>query len=158
MLTNRSIPGPKPRLAVMAAIHAREYTTAELATRFAEHLVAQYGVDADITWLLDYTEFHLIPIANPDGRKWAEAGYSWRKNTHDSMTCGYPGEEGLNVNEGVDLNRNSSFKWNGCTTYGCSSGICLLPDLSWRVARLRAGNPGDRGLSAFALSRPPRAG
>ena len=26
---------------VMAAIHAREYTTAELATRFAEHLVAQ---------------------------------------------------------------------------------------------------------------------
>ena len=63
VLTNRAVPGPKPRLAVMAAIHAREYTTAELATRFAEHLVAQYGIDADITWLLDYTELHLIPIA-----------------------------------------------------------------------------------------------
>ncbi len=121
VLTNRSIVGPKPRLAVIAAIHAREYTTAELATRFAEHLVAQYGVDPDITWLLDYTEFHLIPIANPDGRKWAEQGYSWRKNTHDSMTCRFPGETGINIYEGVDLNRNSSFKWNGCTTSGCSS-------------------------------------
>ncbi len=121
VLTNKSIIGPKPRLAVIAAIHAREYTTAELATRFAEHLVAQYGVDPDITWLLDYTEFHLIPVANPDGRKWAEQGYSWRKNTHDSMTCGFPGETGLNIYEGVDLNRNSSFKWNGCTVSGCSS-------------------------------------
>ena len=43
------------------------------------------------------------------------------------MTCGYPGEVGLNVNEGVDLNRNSSFKWNGCLTSGCSSGYaCYL--------------------------------
>ena len=52
-----------------SAIHAREYTTAELTTRFAEHLVNNYNVDADITWLLDHFELHLVPQANPDGRK-----------------------------------------------------------------------------------------
>ena len=69
VLTNQAVPGPKPKLMIISAIHAREYATAELATRFAELLVNNYGIDPDITWLLDYTELHLIPQANPDGRK-----------------------------------------------------------------------------------------
>jgi hypothetical protein len=52
VLTNESIPGPKPTFFLMAEIHAREYTTAELAARFAEYLVANYGTDR-VTWLLD---------------------------------------------------------------------------------------------------------
>ncbi|WP_222426941.1 M14 family zinc carboxypeptidase, partial [Hyella patelloides] len=44
----------KPTLYVNGAIHAREYTTAEIVTRFAEELVDGYGKDADTTWLLDY--------------------------------------------------------------------------------------------------------
>ena len=58
----------------MSAIHAREYATAELITRFAEYLVENYGTDPDITWLLDYNEIHLLLQANPDGRKHAETG------------------------------------------------------------------------------------
>lgn len=112
VITNRATTGPKFRFMLMSAIHAREYTTAELALRFAESLVQGYGIDPDITWLLDHGELHLLVAANPDGRRIAETGVLWRKNTHlDACT-----------NYGVDLNRNSSFKWNGCEGFSCSSG------------------------------------
>src|SRR5690606_27632496 len=55
-LTNQDIPGPKPVMFAMGAIHAREYTTAETVTRFGEYLVNNYGVDPDATWLLDHHE------------------------------------------------------------------------------------------------------
>lgn len=112
-LTNLSIPGPKPVFFATAAIHAREYTTAESALRFAERLVASYGVDADATWLLDHHEFHLMLHANPDGRKKAEAGQSWRKNTNQSY-CG-----ATSSSRGADLNRNFDFYWGA---WGGSSG------------------------------------
>ncbi len=112
-LTNRLKPGPKPVFLVMAAIHSREYTTAELATRFAEYLLQNYGTDPDVTWLLDDTEIDVIPQANPDGRKIAETGVLWRKNRDSANTCldGYW--------FGVDLNRNSSFKWGGSSYQTC---------------------------------------
>jgi carboxypeptidase T len=111
-LTNSAIPGPKPKLFLTAAIHAREYATAELVTRFGEYLVNNYGVDADVTWILDHHEVHLMLQTNPDGRKKAETGLSWRKNT-DNNYC-------ANSNSrGADLNRNFAFKWGCC---GGSSG------------------------------------
>lgn len=112
-LTNSAIPGPKPKLFVMASVHAREYATAELATRFAEYLVQNYGADADVTWLLDYHEIHLLLQANPDGRKIAEAGDLWRKNTNANY-C-FP----TSNDRGADLNRNFEFQWGCC---GGSSG------------------------------------
>ena len=59
-LTQSAVPGPKPILFANFAIHAREYTTAELGTRFAELLVAGYGIDPDVTWILDHHEVHLL--------------------------------------------------------------------------------------------------
>lgn len=115
VLTNQAVPGPKPRFFLMAAIHAREYATAESALRFAEQLAAGYGVDPDITWLLDFTEIHIVTQANPDGRRRAEANVLWRKNVNNSDGCMTPSSVG------VDLNRNSSFKWGICTAQGCSS-------------------------------------
>lgn len=111
-LTSSATPGPKPRLLVNAAIHAREYVTAETATRFAEHLLAGYGSDPDLTWLLDHQEVHLLLHDNPDGRKRAEAGSLWRKNT-DSDWCTTP------ASQGIDLNRNFPYQWGCC---GGSSG------------------------------------
>ena len=99
----------KPTLYVEGAIHAREYTTAEMVTRFAEELVGGYGKDADTTWLLDYFKVAVVPIVNPDGRKFAEQGYLWRKNTNPNPP---PGEEPAPFpNYGVDLNRNFGSKW-----------------------------------------------
>ncbi len=115
-LTNSALPGPKPRLLLNAAIHAREYTTAELVTRFAEHLLAGYGNDADATWMLDHHELHMLLQSNPDGRKRAEAGASWRKNV-DSDFCG------TSSAQGIDLNRNFSYNWGCCggsSASGCS--------------------------------------
>jgi len=112
-LTNAAVAGPKPVLFATSAIHAREYTTAELATRFAEQLVNGYGSDADATWLLDFHEIHLMLQTNPDGRKHAEGGDLWRKNTNQNY-CG-----ATSASRGADLNRNFSFQWNCC---GGSSG------------------------------------
>jgi carboxypeptidase T len=117
VLTNQAITETKPIFFLMAAIHAREYTTAESALRFAEQLVHRYGVDPDATWLLDYTEIHIVPQTNPDGRKRAEAELDWRKNVNSDF-CAYDSDY-----YGVDLNRNSSFKWAQCVGSGfiCSS-------------------------------------
>ena len=115
-LTNAATPGPKPKLFAMTAIHAREYATAELNTRFAEHLVDNYGVDPDITWLLDNHEIHLLLQSNPDGRKKAESGLSWRKNTDNNDGC-------IDASRwGTDLNRNFDFQWGCCN--GSSGDPC----------------------------------
>jgi carboxypeptidase T len=115
-LTNLNIPGPKPIMFAMSAIHAREYTTAELMTRFAEHLVNNYGTNPDITWLLDHHEFHLVLQSNPDGRKFAEGGQLWRKNTNQAY-CG-----ATSSSRGADLNRNYPHEWvgGGSSTAPCS--------------------------------------
>jgi carboxypeptidase T len=106
VVTNQAAGGQKPRLFIMASMHPREYAPAELATRFAEHLVQHYQTDADIHWLLDHTEIHLLLQANPDGRKKAEAGLSWRKNTNNDYCSA------TNM-RGADLNRNFAFEWGG---------------------------------------------
>lgn len=108
----------KPKLFVLSAIHAREYTPAELNTRFAEYLVQNYGVDADVTWILDHHEVHLLLQGNPDGRKQAEQGLLWRKNTNENYCSA------TSPDRGADLNRNYTFQWGCCggsSTNECSS-------------------------------------
>lgn len=112
-LTNNAITGQKPVLFLTASIHAREYATAEIATRFAEYLVNNYGTDPDATWMLDYQEIHIMFHANPDGRKIAEGGSSWRKNRDN--------DDGCSTTYGVDLNRNFTYQWG---TGGSSASAC----------------------------------
>jgi carboxypeptidase T len=117
-LTNENfgVVADKPTFFLMAEIHAREYATAELAMRYAEYLVNNYGIDPDITWLLDYFRVYIVTMTNPDGRKFAEQGYMWRKNTDNVAGggCSFP-------DYGIDLNRNSTFKWNsgGSSPFPC---------------------------------------
>ena len=141
-LTNRGITGPKPVFFLMGAIHAREYVTAELAARFAEYLASAYGSDPDITWLLDYNEVQILPIANPDGRKMAEAGLLWRKNTDNSDGC-------LVANAyGIDLNRNYDFKWGRA---GASLDACNEVYLG----RAAASEPETLALQTYLASIYP---
>jgi carboxypeptidase T len=122
-LTNPAIAGPKPKLFVNSAIHAREYTTAPLNLEFARWLVNGYGVNADATWIMDHHEVHLMLHTNPDGRKKAETGLSWRKNTNQAY-CG-----STSNTRGADLNRNFSFTFNATGGTGSSSNQC---DLTYR--------------------------
>lgn len=116
--TGSDPPHGKPRFLILGAIHAREYTTAELALRFAEELVNGHGTDADATWLLDEHEIHILLHTNPDGRKQAESGSSWRKNTNGNY-CGPTSSY-----RGADLNRNFEYQWACCG--GSSGDPCSL--------------------------------
>ena len=109
----------RPRMVVFASIHAREYAPAELLTRLAEWLITGYGHDAQATWLVDHVDFRLVLHANPDGRKKAEAGVLWRKNTDVSNNlCSSTPTSSYHA--GIDLNRNFPFHWNSAP--GGSSG------------------------------------
>jgi hypothetical protein len=104
----------KPRFFLMAAIHARELTTAELAWRWIDYLVNNDDVDPNVTALLEYNELWVVPVANPDGRAIVEQGgsspYMQRKNANNTRgNCSNPPSTWNQY--GVDLNRNASFKW-----------------------------------------------
>ena len=116
VLTNSAISGDKPKFFATAAIHAKEYTTAPLCLLFAKYLVDNYAIDADATWILDHHEVHLMLHTNPDGRKKAETGLSWRKNTNQNY-CGATSND-----RGADLNRNFEYQWGCCN--GSSGDEC----------------------------------
>jgi len=104
----------KPKLFIHSAMHAREYTTAALTLDFAKYLANNQTLNADVNWILNEHEIHILFMMNPDGRKLAEAGLYWRKNT-SQFYCGIDSED-----RGVDLNRNFTNRWN--TTDRGSSG------------------------------------
>jgi len=125
-ITNSAVTPPdgasKPKLLINSAIHAREYTTAPLSLEFARWLLNGYGTNADATWIVDHHEVHLLLHTNPDGRKRAETGLSWRKNVNNAYCA--------NTNtRGVDLNRNFTFQWNSTAGQGSSGAQC---DLTYR--------------------------
>lgn len=148
-ITNRSIAGPKPAVFILSAIHAREYVTAETNTRLAEFLVTQYGINPDVTWLVDHHDINLALVGNPDGRRLAEtsATRTKRKNINTSFTCSTN-----SVLTGVDLNRNYPFDWNGPA--GGSTSVCTEtyrgltrgsePEAQSLIARAQAVFPDQR--------------
>src|SRR5947207_3798588 len=124
-ITNRDIPGPKPVFWFDAGIHSREIATPEVAMRYISWLLDGYGNNADATWLLDYHDIWIMPMANPDGHHIVEAGggnpYYQRKNANNADGCSiWPP---VNSDQfGVDLNRNFPFLWGCCG--GSTSDPC----------------------------------
>ncbi|MBI5838158.1 MAG: immune inhibitor A [Candidatus Eisenbacteria bacterium] len=105
--------GPKPRVWYNALIHAREPGGMESLLHFLGRLHEGYGVDPDLTYLVDRRELYFVPLLNPDGYAVNESIYAstgsvglWRKNTRDNDSNGI-----LNGQDGVDLNRNFGAKW-----------------------------------------------
>ncbi|MBE0365111.1 hypothetical protein PULV_a3426 [Pseudoalteromonas ulvae UL12] len=108
---NKNLVNP-PVLFIQSGLHARELATAGLTLDFAKLLLEDAKVDADIAWILDRHQIHILFQSNPDGRKIAEKGFLHRKNNNENHCA--------NGNVGVDLNRNYSFGWNSVS--GGSSG------------------------------------
>ena len=141
-LTNSATTGPKPKFHLIAAHHAREIATPELAMQWIEELVTGYGVDADATWLLDNREIYVVPVGNPDG--WMHSAtdqVNWRKNDNTTVACAYP-------NNGVDLNRNFDLCWScpGASNNPCDStyygpGPASEPEAQAMVAEYTAVRP-----------------
>jgi hypothetical protein len=135
-ITNELAAGPKTgRFFTDGGIHAREIPTPELAKALIETLVTGYGVDPNITWVLDQRELYVALTSNPDGRALVELGlgteppytgnpWYWRKNGNNSISgsasCAWPPTSSSHY--GVDLNRNHIFKWN--ISGGGSTAVC----------------------------------
>jgi hypothetical protein len=91
--------------------HAREHLTVEMALYTMHMLTDEYGVDQQITDLVNSREIWIVFDMNPDGGEYdiATGTYqSWRKNRQPN---------GGSI--GADLNRNWGYKWGCC---GGSSG------------------------------------
>lgn len=144
----------RPRMVVYSSIHAREYAPAEVNTRFAEWLVNGYGVDPEATWLVDHNDFRLILQANPDGRKKAESGIKWRKNTN-TVDGACPGTPNTFSQPGIDLNRNFPFHWNIVPNDGGSSSDHC--DQTFR-GPLKASEPETQNLFGYVAGTCNAAG
>ena len=110
----------KPAFFLMANTHAREVATPELAIRYIKYLTSGYngeggyGVDPDVTWLVNYSVVYISVMQNPDGHRVneADAGAYRRKNMDNDDGCSD------SSTWGVDLNRNHSFFWGGVGSSG----------------------------------------
>jgi hypothetical protein len=123
------ISGTKPVFSLMANIHAREITTPELVMRMLDWLVTEYDKDPNVTWIVDWHELWLLPVANPDGHWLVELGeqlpygnspFFQRKSANRSYGCSTWEPTPLSQ-YGIDLNRNHSYAWGG---FGSSTSPC----------------------------------
>ncbi|CAI2728003.1 unnamed protein product [Schistosoma spindalis] len=89
---NYHVPGV-PEVKIVGNMHGNEAIGRELILRLAYLLCMNYGSDEFITLLVNYTQIHLMPSANPDGFEISNEG----------DTNGLIGRNNLH---NVDLNRN----------------------------------------------------
>ncbi|NJP32600.1 M14 family metallopeptidase [Micromonospora thermarum] len=100
--------GKRPAVLYASTQHAREWITPEMTRRLMHHVLDNYGSDPEITRLVDTTELWFLPVANPDGydHTFTPGNRLWRKNLRDN-----DGDGRITTADGVDLNRNFSYKW-----------------------------------------------
>ncbi|GGW89332.1 zinc carboxypeptidase [Streptomyces malachitofuscus] len=101
--------GSKPAVLYMSNQHAREWITPEMTRRLMHHYLDKYRTDKRIRKIVDTTELWFVLSANPDGYDYTFADDDnrlWRKNLRDVN-----GDGAISTGDGVDLNRNFSYKW-----------------------------------------------
>ena len=104
----------EPEVLFLGLHHAREHLTVEMTLYILNLLADQYGIDSQVTDLVNTREIYILFNANPDGGEYdiATGSYrSWRKNRQPNPGSSYVG---------TDLNRNYGYKWGCC---GGSSGF-----------------------------------
>ncbi len=110
---NVGVDEDEPEVLFLGLHHAREHLTVEMTLYVLNLLAGKYGVDTQITDLVNAREIYIIFNVNPDGGEYdiATGSYrSWRKNRQPNQGSSYVG---------TDLNRNYGYKWGCC---GGSSG------------------------------------
>ena len=129
---------PKPQVLLNACQHAREWIAPAITMYTADQLIRQYGIDPEITNLVDQVEFHLVPVVNPDGYIYSHTTFRlWRKNRRNNGDGTF----------GVDLNRNWDMQWGGTGSSGSTnSDIYRGPS--------PASEPETQALSAYMQTLP----
>ncbi len=105
---NPNIDEDEPEVLFDGVHHAREPITVSVLIETLRYLCENYGVDPEITFLVDNREVYFIPVINPDGYVYNEQTYPsgggmWRKNRRAPTGGCY----------GVDNNRNYPYQWGG---------------------------------------------
>ncbi len=127
IITGSTNVSTKPQILFNSIHHAREPMSVVQNIYFMYYLLENYGTNADVTYLMDNTEIHFVPVINPDGYLLNESLYSYDANT-DTHEFAYFRKNGrdnngdgiFNTQDGVDLNRNYGYEW-GYDDEGSSS-------------------------------------
>ncbi|MFF4908721.1 M14 family zinc carboxypeptidase [Streptomyces sp. NPDC001260] len=101
--------GSRPSVLYMSNQHAREWITPEMTRRLMHYYLDHYKTDKRVKRIVDSTELWFVISANPDGYDYTFKGSDtrlWRKNLRDVN-----GDGVISTGDGVDLNRNFSYKW-----------------------------------------------
>ncbi len=149
-ISNSAIAGPKPVIFMQGGLHAREYITSETLLRFGEFLLSNYGVDPDVTWIVDQHNIQILVHANPDGRRIAETiGTQLQRKNRNSNHCPAGGTQ-----VGVDLNRNFPFNFAGpggspdeCTEVYWGVSASSEPETAAIIAHVQSIFPDQRAES-----------
>jgi hypothetical protein len=105
---NVAVDEAEPEVLFLGLHHAREHLTVEMTLYILNMLAGQYGIDPQITELVNGREVYIVFNTNPDGGEYdiATGSYrSWRKNRQPN-----PGSTYI----GTDLNRNYGYNWGCC--------------------------------------------
>ncbi len=106
----------EPAFLLVGAHHAREIVTPVIALHIVEQLTQQYGIDPNLTALVDEYEIWVAPVWNPDGYEHVfRTDNFWRKNRRV-----FSPEDGV----GVDLNRNYPVGWDAV----CGGGTATMAE------------------------------
>ncbi|OGU67880.1 MAG: hypothetical protein A2W30_02685 [Ignavibacteria bacterium RBG_16_36_9] len=103
---NPEINEEEPEVFYNSLTHAREPAGMMTVVYFMYYLLENYGVDPEVTYLVNNREFYFVPVINPDGYVYNQqispnGGGMWRKNVRSDSTGLF----------GVDMNRNYSYMW-----------------------------------------------
>jgi murein tripeptide amidase MpaA len=129
----------KPAAVYFGCEHAREWITGTVPPYMANYFLENYGVDPQITDLVDHVEFFLIPVFNVDGYIYSwTTDRLWRKNRRNN---------GGGVLDGVDINRNWGEGWGGPGSSGTMS------DPTYR-GTAPFSEPETRALRDFFIAHP----
>ena len=108
-----SLDEEEPEVLFTGLHHAREPITVEICLDLLNYLTDNYGVNPQVTSLVDERETWVVPIVNPDGYEYAQnVDAWWRKNRRYNA----------GGTRGVDINRNYGYRWGwdnaGSSSYG----------------------------------------
>ncbi|XP_786036.3 carboxypeptidase B [Strongylocentrotus purpuratus] len=105
--------GTKKAVYWQGGIHAREWVSPATVMFITKSLLENYGVDSDVTEILDKFDYYIVPSLNVDGYSYTwTMDRLWRKTR--SINSG-------SVCRGVDPNRNYEYEWGG---EGASTSAC----------------------------------